>query len=344
MADFDDWRDAEVQKKYAGGSPRTVAPVEEPIIWWNPWTWDNSYLGESDRNDRDPAASEETGSKESDAAQGMYYGDSGEQSDRLDAIFGSGAELTPIEKHAVWLEERPGSVPSTIFGYDPADVRRSIEENTDAGVSLDNIMDLRDRALTEAWKGYYNLENEEVDPRLMYGRPIGPGLNESDWTDPANRTGSGRGGGRAAYVGPDRRVIEEYVGDKMIVLTGKRQPELQTIVDAYMNAAKQAFEGKEVDPKAEVLERIRGLAEYKRIHTLRGEGTDENGWVNRRQDRLEQLGMGSDAASARGIELAATGTALANMDVGKFQTARGRKDITLMNRIERTAKTIGGLL
>lgn len=160
--------------------------------------------------------------------------------------------------------------------------------------------------------------------------------------DPAGGGGGGSGAARPVYVAPDRRVVEEFVGDKQIVLTGRRRPELNSIVDAYMADHRRQWEGKSVDPKQTVMERIRGTAEYKRIHTLRGEAADENSWVNARQDRLMQLGVGAKAAEARGIELAATGASLANIDVGKFQAGRGRKDITMMRRLEKVAEQIGG--
>lgn len=166
------------------------------------------------------------------------------------------------------------------------------------------------------------------------------------FTDPAggSGSGSGRGAGAPAYVAPDRRTVEEFIGDKMIVLTGKRQPELQKFVDNFMRDAKKQWEGGSIDPQATALEDIRGTAEYKRIHTLRVDSMDENTWVNARQARLTQLGLGAAAAEARGIELAVTGTNLNDIDIGKFQIGRGRKDITLMNRLEKVAEQIAGQL
>ena len=38
--------------------------------------------------------------------------------------------------------------------------------------------------------------------------------------------------------------------------------------------------------------------------------------------------------------MAATGAAVADIDAGKFQMGRGRKDITLMNRLEKAAAGI----
>lgn len=180
----------------------------------------------------------------------------------------------------------------------------------------------------------------------IQGPPFRPPVDDSMFTDPSGGSGSrgGGGGGGPKYIAPDRRVIEELVGDKQIVLTGKRRPELNKIVDAFMRDHKRQFEGVSVDPKQTIMEDIRATAEYKRIHTLRGEATDENTWVNQRQDRLEQLGLGSKAAEARGIGLATTGAALASIDIGKFQAGKGRKDITMMRRLEKVAEQVGGLL
>ena len=348
MGDFADWRETpkvagSATDKMGARTPDTTFSGAD-VYWWNPTTWGNSYLATGAPGEpTEQLTSDEM--QERDKGLGTYISDTGE---RLAEIFGSGpTELTPLERHAAWLEERPGSTePTTIFGYPIEDVRRSVKENQEAGVSLDNIMDLRDRALMESLKGYYELNN---DPRIQYEGAIGPpGPNSIEafnyFNDPANRKGSGSGSRRPQYVAPDRRVIEEFVSDKMIVLTGARQPEFASIVDSYLSAAKQQFEGASIDPKAEVISRIRDLSEYKRIHTLRDEATEEDTWVGHRQQRLEQLGMASGDAASRGIALAATGATLADIQTDKVQTAKGRKDISLMNRLEQTAKTVGGLL
>ena len=163
------------------------------------------------------------------------------------------------------------------------------------------------------------------------------------FTDPGDRSPTGgRGGGRPKYVAPDRRTVEEWVTDKLIILTGQKQPEMEAIIDSYMSAHKSQFEGKSIDPAAEAVEKIRGLAEYQRIHTLRPDAADENTWVSSRQNRLTQLGVGAKDAASRGIALAATGASAVDIDAGKFQLGKGRQDITMMNRLEKVAEQIAG--
>ena len=165
------------------------------------------------------------------------------------------------------------------------------------------------------------------------------------FTDPGDRSPTGgRGGSRPKYPAPDRRTVEEWVGDKLIILTGAKQPELQKIVDSYLKAHKAQWEGKAIDPAAEAIEKIRGLGEYKRIHTLRPDAADEDTWVSSRQNRLTQLGVGAKDAASRGIALAATGANTVDIDAGKFQIGKGRKDITMMNRLEKVAEQVAGNL
>jgi hypothetical protein len=241
----------------------------------------------------------------------------------------------------------------TSRGYDDG-TSRGYDDGFDVDSYWEGIrktLDQRKAAMTSAADGLQPGDEGYLPPPIRAIHPAliqnyDPNRADNRFTDPGSgRPPSGGGGsGRARYVAPDRRLVEEFVGDKMIVLTGKRQPELQKIVDAYMSADRKAYEGKSIDPKAEVMEKIRDLSEYKRIHKLRGEATDENTWVNQRQQRLQQLGVTSAAAGARGIDLAAVGTNLNDIDAGKFQLGRGRKDITLMNRLEKVAQQVGGTL
>ena len=329
---FDDWRTSDSTARVHKFDVEKIQADDPSVDWYNPTTWGNSYLFDTRAPYISPLNKEEEAQRLQDEGRYFYTRDLG----------GDGtSDLTPLQRHALWLEGRDTSDRGdTMFGYDTDEVLASAAANEGLDITV-----FRDAILLEAAEQYYNKNASD----FQYESPIGPpGPNSIEaynyFNDPANRSGSGSGSRGPQYVAPDRRQVEEYVGDKMIVLTGKRQPELSKFVDAYLADAKAAFEGASVDPAMGVLENIRGTAEYKRIHTLRDEATDENTWVNRRQQRLEQLGLSSAQAGGRGIELAATGANLNDIDTGKLQTARGRKDITLMNTIEQTAKTIGGLL
>lgn len=218
------------------------------------------------------------------------------------------------------------------------------EGNVDVAQAFAIVTDIRDAILLNAAEGLLDSTGKRNPTRVRVARRAAERL--ALFEDPAGGDSGGGGGGRGGpvYVAPDRRIVEEFVGDKMIVLTGRRQPELQAVVDAYMRDHRRQWEGKSVDPQATVLEQIRNSKEYKRIHELRAESADENTWVNQRQDRLTQLGLTSAAAEARGIELAAVGTNLNDIDIGKFQIGRGRKDITLMRRLEEVAGQIGSVI
>jgi len=160
------------------------------------------------------------------------------------------------------------------------------------------------------------------------------------FVDPVTPRRTGGGSSRPKYVAPDRRTVEEWVNDKMIILTGAKQAEGPALVDAWMKAHKNAFEGKSIDPNAEVIERIRNSGEYQRIHGLRPDLADEDTWVSSRQNRLTQLGVGAKEAAARATGLAAAGTNLNDIDISKVQLSRGRKDITLFSKLEKAAAGI----
>ena len=332
---FADWRTPKGTSASGKiGAKDAVQFVEPPkgVTWYDPWTWSNSYLF-NPRPEYDQTQDFDQGQRE----QQLQEEGRRQQDPRDSALFAqeTGDGLTPIERHKLWVDRDKGDNESLVKFY-------PVEREADFGSGLAGALRWRDSVLARIADNYINSQ----DPRFQYDSPIGPPdqPGRSIFTDPGDRGRSGSGRGGPQYVGPDRRTIEEFVGDKMIVLTGKRQPELQAIVDKYMKDHKAQSEGASIDPGFGVLSNIRELAEYKRIHTLRAEATDENTWVNRRQDRLTQLGVGQKAAAARGIELAAIGTNLVDIDVGKFQMGRGRKDITLMNQLAKTADQMGRLL
>jgi len=312
MADFADWR--EDSKSGSSKFGAKVAPVEEEKSSW----WQTALLGLS------PTFG--TGSMDIDTTTANR-----ENQERIEAEKG---EL--LDRQLLFTNPADLGI---IQGENETD--REFEQRE----GLNNIFEWRDAVLMGIAERGYDLYSDQLDPRLQYANPIGP-PEKPLFTDPAGSSGgSGRGGSAGpVYTPPDRRVVEEFVGDKMIVLTGKRQPELSKIVDAYMTAHRQQWEGKSIDPQAEVQERIRGLAEYKRIHTLRDEAMDENTWVNQRTNRLLQLGLGSGEAASRGIDLAVTGANVNDIQTGKFEFGRGGKDISMIRRLEKVAEQIGGTL
>ncbi len=166
---------------------------------------------------------------------------------------------------------------------------------------------------------------------------------------PPPRTGS-RGGGGPKYVGPMREVVEDSVKSMLTALTGEEPEErIQELADMYMKADRERWNvarsgGEDIDPNQVVLEAIRGQEDYKRIHTLRGEGDSETRWISDRQARLGQLGVGSQDADDRAITLAQAGTNLNDVQTGAFQYSKGKKDITLMNKFEKSAERLARMI
>ena len=154
-------------------------------------------------------------------------------------------------------------------------------------------------------------------------------------------TGSGATG--PTYVKPDERLVRESVKSSMAALAGKVDPTmLEELVGTYMNEHKRSFDVREteqVDPMESVKEKIRATSEYKAIHTLRPESTDEYAWVSSRQGALKRAGVTDLMSETLGIAQATAGsndeeTEMAG-NVATFN-ASGEQLAELRNRI-RTA-------
>jgi hypothetical protein len=161
----------------------------------------------------------------------------------------------------------------------------------------------------------------------------------------------GRGGSRGpSYVAPMREVVEDTVKAMLTALTGSESDDLiQEYTDAYLAAHRGQFDvrmsgGEDIDPNQVVLEKIRGQEDYKSIHALRSEGDSETRWISDRQGRLSQLGVASTDADDQALWLAQTGTNLNDIETGQLQTSKGRKDVTLFNKLGNAAQQVVGSL
>ncbi|KKK63211.1 hypothetical protein LCGC14_2996550, partial [marine sediment metagenome] len=177
---------------------------------------------------------------------------------------------------------------------------------------------------------------------------VAPGEDELLWGQPGGPGGGGGGAGGPKYVGPMREVIEDTVKSMLTALTGDEAENLvQKYSDMYGKAHRQQWDvarkgGTDVDPNQVVLEAIRGQEDYQRIHTLRSESESETRWISDRVARLTQLGVTSQDADDRAVWLAQTGTNLNDIDTGAAQMVRGRKDITLFDKIGKAAELVAG--
>ena len=156
--------------------------------------------------------------------------------------------------------------------------------------------------------------------------------------------GRGGGGGGPEYIAPDKRLIQDWVKDKSIVLLGKSSAQQDAWVKAYMSAHKKQFEGKSIDPQAEVTDKIRNTSEYKKIHGFRKDDVDEDTWVSERREMLVRLGVSDQLAGERAIDLATVGANTSKIKTGKFLTGKGIQDVGLMNDLKRSAKMVAGIL
>ena len=170
------------------------------------------------------------------------------------------------------------------------------------------------------------------------------------WEPPITSGGRGGGGGGPKYVSPMREEVEDTVKAMLTALTGDEPEELlQQYTDQWLASDRAAFDvrltgGEGINPNQVILEAIRQQDDYLSIHKLRAPGDSETKWISDRQNRLTQLGVSSKDADERAVWLAQTGTALTDIDVGAFQGSKGRKDITLFNKIGKAAQQVVGQL
>lgn len=206
-----------------------------------------------------------------------------------------------------------------------------------------------------AAKGFSDDQTAWLSARLNSG----PDMNtlqtaDGEWGGPQPITngggGGGGGGGGPKYVGPMREVVEDSVKAMLTALTGSESDaNIQKYTDEYLRADKERWNvarsgGTDIDPNQVVMDKIRQQDDYKRIHKLRAEGDSETRWISDRQARLGQLGVGSQDADDRAIALAQAGTNLNDISAGAFQFGKGKKDITLMNRIGKSAERLARMI
>lgn len=164
--------------------------------------------------------------------------------------------------------------------------------------------------------------------------------------------GGGRGGGARGptYVSPMREVVEDTVTSMLTTLTGDPNEAMVTEkTDMFLKAHKQQYDvrmtgGEDIDPNQVVLEAIRMQDDYIDAHKLRPESSSETRWIPDRVARLSQLGMTAVDADERAIWLAQTGVNLNEIETGAAQMVKGRKDITLFDKIGKAAQQVVGQL
>ena len=190
------------------------------------------------------------------------------------------------------------------------------------------------------------VSNEYTDAAGGDIREAKPGMHL--W-EPPTTGGGGGGGGGPKYVSPMREVVEDTVKAMLTTLTGSPTDGLiEQRADQFMKAHREQWDvrragGEDIDPNQVVLEAIRAQDDYLAAHAQRGDA-DEMRWIPERRERLKQLGVRSQDADERAIWLAQAGTALPDIETGAFQASKGRKDITLFNKLQRTAMNVVGQL
>lgn len=170
--------------------------------------------------------------------------------------------------------------------------------------------------------------------------------------------GGGYGGSArvdAAYLAPDRRVIEDMVKAQLITYTGEaRDQDIQQLADVFMRdhkqqwvvqrSAAQGTGGMDVDPNASVMAAIREREDYKRIHKLRPEGADEARWISERRDALRQKGVSQGSADERAIVLAQSAANPLTLDPDAFQAGAGEANVGASNRLAEAASRMARLI
>jgi hypothetical protein len=151
-----------------------------------------------------------------------------------------------------------------------------------------------------------------IDPGLTWSQ-IGDGFdtwvtNFDDYLNPAPKGGSGRS--RAPYQRPDERLVRSAVSGAWAELTGGgTQQQIDAAVQQFFVDDRADYDnvGQQIDAMAGVLETIRKTDDYKAIHQLRTEGTDERTWISSKVGRLLQAGVSERLAQELGVAQAQAG-------------------------------------
>jgi len=162
---------------------------------------------------------------------------------------------------------------------------------------------------------------------------------------------SGGGGGGAVgpvYVKPDERVIREAVKGTLAALAGTVDPgQLDKLTKLYMDEHARSWavrETEQIDPMESVKASIRSTSEYKAIHQLRPESTDEYDWITTRQGALTRAGVTAITAEQLGVAQATAGSSTQEtVTAGNISTFNqsGQQLDELKNRIR--SATCGAL-
>lgn len=154
------------------------------------------------------------------------------------------------------------------------------------------------------------------------------------------RGGSG-GGGRVGptYVAPDRRAIEETVRNQMVALIGSIESQnVGKIVDAYMRDHRKAWEGASLDPNMTILEELRSLDSYKKIHKLRPDSANEATWVSQHRSAWQQGGGRVGEAEEKAQQLATIGATASADNATLSEFGAGFETNTFKSRMTNAAK------
>ncbi len=121
---------------------------------------------------------------------------------------------------------------------------------------------------------------------------------------------AGRGGGsaRPRYNPPDPNLVTDWVEGQLQTLVGdidaSRSAQLR---DLYLRADRQQFDGQAVDPRQQVLDRIRSYGDYQTIHRLRPDSVKEAEWIPSQVGGLIQAGVRSAIVDQRAVQQATAG-------------------------------------
>lgn len=156
--------------------------------------------------------------------------------------------------------------------------------------------------------------------------------------------GGGGGGGRRSggvapvYTAPDERTIRETVENQMVALLGKIDDSAaDRVTKSYMKAHREAWEGKSIDPNMTILEGIRGLEEYKRIHKLRPDSIRESQWISNQQQALLNAGMRTSEVQERSRDLAQIGAVATGRNAQLAEFSEGFQAGGFFERLDRAA-------
>jgi hypothetical protein len=166
-------------------------------------------------------------------------------------------------------------------------------------------------------------------------------------TAPELDLGAGGGGFQRIYEAPDRREVTENVKNYLAQVLGDSSDKklVNRLVEIYMTDHRRSFDNPEagIRPWFSVKEAVRARDDYKQIHKLRPDTTDELEWVTQYQFYIDQAGIPPGLRDMTAVDFATVGASQQAASRGAFRIQEqrtGRAQPVFLNNVRNAISSL----